>query len=530
LTSFVRRLRAASILARSNLVPFERPDRLMRAAAAALPWGMSMAAGMAAAAARYPERTALIDDEGAVTYDQLWRQSDGVARRLVELGAGPGVGVGVLCRNHRGFAAAAIGVTKTSSDLVLLNTGFAGPQLADVVEAEGVRILVHDDEFEAIAAAVPAARLDEDGLTAAAASGRAARPNRRPGRTVILTSGTTGRPKGAARRADPRAIEGASALYERVPLRALDTTVVAAPLFHAWGLSHLLGGVTRNATTIVSRRFDPQRTLDDIVRHRARVLAVVPVMLQRILALGDDVLSRADTTSLQIIASSGSALGGRLTTDVLDRFGPVLYNIYGSTEVAVASIATPADLRRHPTTAGRRAPGSRVEVLDADGRPVPPETIGRIFVGSSARFEGYTSGAGKESQHGLLSSGDIGHFDRDGFLYVDGREDDMIVSGGENVYPFEVQELLAHHPAVAEVAVVGVPDAEFGQALAAFVAVAPGHTLDEEAVKQHVRGQLARFKVPRRVAFLDELPRNPTGKILTRELVSLAARPRKSPK
>jgi fatty-acyl-CoA synthase len=313
-------------------------------------------------------------------------------------------------------------------------------------------------------------------------------------------------------------MEGVSAMLERIPLRARDVAVVSAPLFHAWGLTHLLMGLGRSATLVISRRFDPEATLHDVARHRARVLVVVPVMLQRMLALGPEHLVDVDTTSLRVIAVSGSALGSKLATEVLNRFGPVLYNTYGSTEVAVAAIATPSDLRRRPSTVGRPAPGVRVELLDADGNEVEPGTVGRIFVGSAARFDGYTSGTTKESQHGLLSSGDVGHFDAAGLLYIDGRDDDMIVSGGENLYPSEVQDLLAHHPAIAEVAVVGVPDPDFGQALAAFVVVRPGYELGVEEVRQHVRDHLARFKVPRRVEFLDELPRNATGKVLTRVL------------
>ena len=268
----------------------------------------------------------------------------------------------------------------------------------------------------------------------------------------------------------------------------------------------------------MSRRFDAGATLEAVARHRARVLVVVPVMLQRILGLDPQLPSAADTSSLAIIASGGSSLGSRLATETLSRFGPVLYNTYGSTEVAVASVATPRDLARHPATVGRPAPGVRVELLDDDGRPVERGEIGRIFVGNAARFDGYTSGTTKESRLGLLASGDVGHFDAEGYLYVDGREDDMIISGGENVYPSEVQELLAHHPAIAEVAVVGVPDEEFGQALAAFVVAREGRPLTVDQVRAFVRERLARFKVPRRVVFLDELPRTATGKVLTREL------------
>ena len=246
---------------------------------------------------------------------------------------------------------------------------------------------------------------------------------------------------------------------------------------------------------------------------------VVPVMLSRILALPAAVLDGVTTPDLRVIASSGSALGSRLTTEVLDRFGPVLYNLYGSTEVAIATVATPADLRQAPSTAGRVAFGVQVEILDDHGELLPTGSTGRVFVGGSMRFEGYTTGGGKEERHGLLSSGDLGHFDDAGLLFVDGRDDDMIVSGGENVFPIEVEELLGQHPDISEVAVVGVPDDRFGQALVAFVSHAPVQTSRPVTCGRHVRDHLARHKVPRQVEFIAELPRNTTGKILRRSLI-----------
>jgi fatty-acyl-CoA synthase len=335
---------------------------------------------------------------------------------------------------------------------------------------------------------------------------------------IILTSGTTGRPKGASRGAQGTA-RGIAGVVSRIPFRARDTQVIAAPLFHAWGLTALLLGLARSSTTVLTRVFDPARTWDAVSRHRAEVLIAVPVMLQRILALGPQALVDADTSNLKIVASSGSALGAPLAGEILDRLGPVLYNLYGSTEVAVATIATPDDLRRNPGTAGRPVLGARVEILDEEGKPVATGRTGRVFVGSAMRFEGYTNGAGKEQRRGLLCSGDLGHWDADGLLMLDGREDDMVVSGGENVYPAEVEDLLARHAGVAEVAVVGVPDAEFGQSLAAFVVPRAGRDPTADELKRYVRVNLARFKVPRRVEFWNELPRTATGKILRRELV-----------
>ena len=337
---------------------------------------------------------------------------------------------------------------------------------------------------------------------------------------VILTSGTTGQPKGAARRSDSGAIEGIAAVLERIPFRPGDTQVVAAPLFHGWGLTNLLLGVGRCSTNVLSRRFDAEATLRATSEHRAQVLVVVPVMLSRILALDPEVLVAAPTSDLRVIASSGSALGSRLATAALERFGPVLYNLYGSTEVAVATIAIPSDLLEAPSTAGRVAFGVRVEILDNHDAVVPDGTVGRVFVGSSMRFDGYTTGGSKEERHGLLSSGDLGFF-RDGLLFVEGREDDMIVSGGENVFPQEVENLLEERADIAEVAVVGVDDVEFGKRLRAFVVSEPGAQQDAAELKQYVKDNLARHKVPRDVVFIGELPRNATGKLLRRVLVEM---------
>ena len=481
------------------------------------PWGTTLPGVMAAAAGRYPERIAIHDDDGSITYSELWDRSQRIAGAFVARGVGEGSRIGLLGRNHRGFVEWLVAASATGADVVLLNTGFAAPQLAAVVKSEGIAVIVHDDEFADVVAGAGAETYDESAMQTLAGAATLASPRREQGRMVILTSGTTGHPKGAARRSDPAAIEGVAAVLERIPFRLGDTQVIAAPLFHGWGLTNLLFGIGRCTTNVLSRRFDAGMTLRAVSEHHAQVLVVVPVMLSRILGLDPDVLVAAPTTDLRVIASSGSALGSKLATATLDRFGPVLYNLYGSTEVAVATIATPADLLQAPATAGRVARGVQVEILDEAGTVVPDGTVGRVFVGGSMRFEGYTTGGTKEECRGLLSSGDLGYF-RDGLLFVEGREDDMIVSGGENVFPGEVEELLSHHASVAEVAVVGVPDEEFGQVLAAFIVRRPGAKLSADEVRAHVRDNLARHKVPRRVEFLDELPRNTTGKILRRSL------------
>lgn len=522
MTAIVRRLTAAATVARANVVVPERPDRFPRALLAFGRWGQTFAGTAAAAAARYPDAIALVDDNGRLTYDELWTRTNALAHGLAAAGAGPGTNVGILCRNHRGFVEATVAASKLGANLVFLNTGFAGPQLADVAAREGLTVFLHDDEFtEAVGTADPGHNLDEAGMARLVETCpiRDPRPPRHPGRVVILTSGTTGRPRGASR-ASTGGMGGAAALLDRIPLRVGDTTVIAAPLFHGWGLANLAVALGLSSTVVLQRHFDAEATLASVAEQRADVLVAVPVMLQRMLALGGETLVRYDTSSLRVVASSGSALGGHLAIRLLHRFGPVLYNVYGSTELAMATIATPSDLRAAPETAGRPALGVRVRILDEEGAEVPTGVTGRVFVGSDERFEGYTGGGGREVRGGLLSIGDLGHLDGRGRLFVDGREDDMIVSGGENVFPIEVEELLAHHPGVAEVAVVGAPDPEFGWRLVAFVVRRPGEVLTGDDVRSHVRARLARYKVPRDVVFLDELPRTTSGKVVRRDLAT----------
>jgi fatty-acyl-CoA synthase len=271
-------------------------------------------------------------------------------------------------------------------------------------------------------------------------------------------------------------------------------------------------------TLVMQRRFDPERVLEAIEKHRVEALAVVPVMLNRILALEPSIIQKYDTSSLRRVGCSGSALPGELALRWMNTFGDNLYNMYGSTEVSVTTIAVPSELRAAPGTAGRPPLGTTVRIYDADDKPVPNGTTGRIFVGNSQQFEGYTGGGGKQMLDGLMSIGDVGHFDRNGLLFVEGRDDDMIVSGGENVFPAEVEDLLSDHPALLEAAVIGVDDEAFGQRLKAFVVLNEGQSLSEDDAKAYVKNHLARHKVPRDVVFLDELPRNPTGKVLKRVL------------
>jgi fatty-acyl-CoA synthase len=306
-------------------------------------------------------------------------------------------------------------------------------------------------------------------------------------------------------------LSSALGVLDRIPYQSGDVAVIPTPPFHAWGLAQLTIAAATGSTAVLVRRFTVEATLDAIEAERANVLAVVPVMLQRILAA--DTHER-DTSSLRIVACSGSALPAAVATAWMDRFGDHLYNLYGSTEVGQATLATPEDLRAAPGTAGRVIAGTVVEIVGERGERVPTGETGLIVVGSDAQFTEYTGGGTKDRIRGLMSSGDVGHLDAEGRLFVTGRADDMIVSGGENLFPLEIEEVLLSHGEVVDAVVVGVPDDEFGQRLAAFVVLAPGGTVDATGMQAFVGARLARHKVPRDVTFVAELPRNTTGKLL----------------
>ena len=508
------------------------PRRLPALTVATARWGPTAAAPFAAAAIASPNRTAVIDDAGEISFAELDRRSTDLARGLHRLGIERGERVGVASRNHRDFVEVTVAAAKAGLGVVYLNTSSAAPQMCEVVEREQVVALVIDDALlhlvDDLASDLPivvAARHDQaepnaanqHTLAAVRLRGQGGRPLRAslPVPPVLLTSGTTGTPKGAQRsnRVDPAAATG---IIDRIPYRHDDVVAITSPLFHAWGLAQLLLAWSLGATVALTEAFDAEATLAQVERERVTVLAVVPAILQRLLAA--PALDATDLSSLRVVASSGSAIPVPVVEEWLARVGPNLYNLYGSTEVGQATLATPDLLASDPATAGRALPGSTVAIVDDAGDELPPGTVGRIFVGNGAQFEHYTGGGGKEIVRGLMASGDVGYLTEDGLLFVTGRADDMIVSGGENVFPREVEDLLLGQPGVADVAVVGVDDAEFGQRLAAYVVKERGARLSAAAVKRVVSTTLARHKTPRDVVFVDELPRTATGKIRRNQL------------
>ncbi|CDO86561.1 acyl-CoA synthetase [Mycobacterium triplex] len=487
-------------------------------------------------ARRTPDRAALIDEDGEFSYRELDEAAHAVANGLIDKGVKGGDGVAILARNHRWFLIANYGAARVGARIILLNSEFSGPQIKEVSEREGAKIIIYDDEYtNAVSKAAPelgklrALGINPDsdepsGSTDETLADLIARSSKEPApkagkhaSIIILTSGTTGTPKGA-NRSTPPTLAPVGGILSHVPFKANEVTSLPAPMFHALGYLHATIAMFLGSTLVLRRKFKPPLVLEDIEKHKVTAMVVVPVMLSRILDTLEKTDPKPDLSSLKIIFVSGSQLGAELATRALKDIGPVVYNMYGSTEIAFATIARPEDLERNASTVGPVVKGVKVKILDDNGNEVPQGDVGRIFVGNAFPFEGYTGGGHKQIIDGLMSSGDVGYFDEHGLLYISGRDDEMIVSGGENVFPAEVEDLISGHPEVIEATAIGVEDKEWGHRLRAFVVRKEGADVDEDTIKGYVRDHLARYKVPREVIFLEELPRNPTGKILKREL------------
>jgi acyl-CoA synthetase (AMP-forming)/AMP-acid ligase II len=506
-------------LVRRGVIGPTLPHRAAGQLTSILTYGVGLFGELRQAAKHSPGAVAVIDEErGESTYGELLAQVETASEVMRGYGVRAGDRIGLLARNHVTAIVTMGAVDALGADVVLLNTGMTPPQVKVVATEQRLSMVVHDDDLAAeVSLLAEVTRVSESDVAEAVT--RTRRPTllrpERGGRTIVLTSGTTGSPKGATRRTPP-GIGPLAAILDRIPFNSGERVLISAPIFHTWGFAAVQLALGIRATIVLQRRFDPAATRDALEKHQIHAHVAVPVMLHRMMELPSDPEAR-HRRRLRITATSGSALPGGLATAYMNEYGDVLYNLYGSTEASWVSIATPADLRREPRSAGRPPRGTTVRILDADGREVRQGDIGRIFCGNELVFEGYTSGPAKEFVDGLISTGDLGCV-RDGLLFVEGREDDMIVSGGENVYPEEVAGVLDRLDGVRECAVVGVPDERFGQRLAAFVVRAAGSSLTEADVIAHCRATVARHAVPRDVHFVEELPRNATGKVLVREL------------
>jgi fatty-acyl-CoA synthase len=515
--------------------PLEPPQNLAAMVSDIRKWGEI---GMLPAlhARRTPDKVAIIDDDGELTWKELDDAANAVAHGLLDKGVKGGDGVAILARNSRWFSIAEFGCARVGARIILLNSSFSGPQIKEVSEREDAKLIIYDDEYceDVSKADPPLGKLralgtnpDSDKKSGSKdetlaelierSSGKPAPKANKHSSIIILTSGTTGTPKGA-NRSTPPTLAPIGGILSHVPFKAGEVTALPAPMFHALGFLHATIGAFLGSTLVLHRKFKPDVVLKDIAKYKTTAIVVVPVMLSRMLDALEKMDEKPDLSCLRIVFVSGSALNADVAERGLKELGDVIYNMYGSTEIAFATIAEPKHLKHNPSTAGPVVKGVKVKIYDENGKELPQGEVGRIFVGNAFPFEGYTGGGKKQIIDGLLSSGDVGYFDEHNLLYISGRDDEMIVSGGENVFPAEVEDCLSGHPDVVEATAIGVEDKEWGHRLRAFVVKKDGSDVDEDTLKKHVKDQLAKYKVPREVVFLDELPRNPTGKILKREL------------
>lgn len=531
-----------AVLSSGMLAPVG-PRRAAALARSFYRYGPTPAMLLAATAIRHPDKVAIIDDSGQLSYRQLQRRAEAIAAALYAACETPPRSVGIICRNHRGFAEAMAAGAQLGAELIFVNTELQAPQLHAILARHNPDVLVYDEEYAAtveeaefaglrvLAWREPhAARIGLPTLDDLAARRHPRPPRvRHAVKLTLLTSGTTGLAKGVPRAIEPRAIVLLTVTAMAVlRLRSTDRVLVAPPMFHGFGLLSLLGPLALGGTVICRRRFDAATALDDIARHRITAVMAVPVMLQRLLAVPGPTRNRSARSALRVMVTGAAPISPTTISKLIEAFGPILVNGYGSTEAGLVTIATPADLVAAPDTAGRASLGVSVRILRADRTDAAPGEIGEIFVRSGLEYTGYTPDptarvATKEVIDGHVSTGDMGHFDAARRLFIDGRADDMIVSGGENVFPGEVEDRLAAHPDITDAVVIGVPDAEFGQVLNAFVVLGPDAAApSEDALKAHVREGLERYKVPKRFIVLDEIPRNASGKVLRAKLNAAA--------
>lgn len=519
----------AKVLRRVGILRAQNPFRLAKGVKKLAQWGPGFPAVLGMAAARKPNQLAIIDDGGELTWAEVKDEVNRLTQAFKDRGFVPGDPIAVLCRNHRYMVLAMMAVMHFGGRLLLLNTMASASQLNELAEREGAKMLILDQEFLDVAADLDPETLliawvddNSHGLLTMGEFSRdkstADHPKpAKPSSVVIFTSGTTGLPKGA-RRKEPENLNPLLSYFGAVPYEGNSVVVLAAPLFHSWGLLNFAFGMSTVPTFVLRRKFLPEQVIRDVAKYKAKVLIVVPVMIQRLADVDPEVIAANDVSSLQITAASGSALGGDLAIRFMDRFTDSIYNAYGATEAGVAAIAGPADLRAAPGTAGRPPWHTVVKIHDDEGREMPQGETGTIFVSNELMFDGYTDGRTKDFRDGMMHTGDLGYFDEEGRLFIAGRDDDMIISGGENVFPRELEDALIDHPDISDVAVTGIDHPEWGQSLAAHVVLHENKTMTADDVVAYAREHVARFAVPQAVQFLDELPRNPTGKVMKRKL------------
>jgi acyl-CoA synthetase (AMP-forming)/AMP-acid ligase II len=479
------------------------------------------------------DKPALHDKHGTLTWKELDERANRAANMLSSLGLNGNDRVALILRNGREMVEVALGAQKLGIIACPLNTWAKPKELRATLEQSDPSVIVYDtqhseqvgkvvdSDITLISVGDPAEALERSIDYEELLEEQSAAPpppfasNTGAAKIVIHTSGTTGTPKGAARDASAAGLGALANLLGRVPYRRDDVIFCPAPLFHSFGLATLTFGTALGATLVLPEKFDPEESLEWIERYQATCASFVPVMMRRIVSLDEEVKSKYDLSSLRIVMASGSVLSTDLRRAASELFGDVLYDLYGSTEVGWVAIATPDDMRSKPKAIGLPVDGIDIAVFSKEGERMQPGETGELYIKSSILFEGYTSGEKKDERDGYMAIGDFGKLDRDGYLYVESRTDDMVVVGGENVYPIEVEQVIESVDGVSEVTVVGIEDDEYGEVLAAFVV----GTADIDLIEKTCKTELATYKVPKRIETLDELPRNATGKVVKKLLI-----------
>jgi fatty-acyl-CoA synthase len=541
------RARTFARVARQSGLLFEfRVGALKFAANNILKGGRNPSLIFALHGANSPEKPALYWRDRTLTYGELDTRMNRAAAGLAERGFKRNTSVVIMMRNRPEFlevqagagrlGAAAVSVSWRSTAAELVYLAQHCNAKAIVFEADLWHVVeqakkslpsIASRDFIAVGGDPPGcSRYEQDFLAPRGTALNVDKDVAEDAAVVIYTSGTTGKPKGAVRKFPKDAMHSSLQFIGETPMRSDDIHLVTCPLYHSTAFAFLAWTALLGGASVLMDEFKPEPFLQLIDKHGVTTSAVVPTILHRVLALGPTVLEKYDVRTVRGIFTVGAPLPGPLGTEVMDYFGDVLFNCYGATETGLVTMAKPADLRAAPGCIGKSLPANEIRLLDDRGVEVPPGEVGELYVRNKMLVAGYhndSESTRSSMKEGFFSVGDLARRDRDGRYFIEGRKRDMIISGGVNVYPAEVEAALEANPEIAEVAVVGIDDPEWGERVRAFVVKRPGSSIDEGALKVWCRERLAGPKVPRDFVFLDVLPRNPTGKVLKRELRAQAS-------
>jgi long-chain acyl-CoA synthetase len=504
---------------------------------------LNIANGIREFAVATPNATAVVDGDRRLTYSALDERARRLGNALLAAGLQPGQRVAVVLGNRLEYPEVAAGIARVGMEMVPVNPRLVTGEADFIVGHSEARAVILDDALSEMMAPVvaghaPVLVLSIDGtqvgagyegaLDAASVADAGIEVDENAAFCVAYTSGTTGRPKGVmiSHRSRSLTFYGTALEWGLGPGRR---TIAVAPMYHGAGFAFGYGALHVGGELWMLRAFDPAELLAMIERSRAQSVFLVPTHAQMIRALGEDAIARHDSSGLETLYFNAAPMPHPLKVWVAETFPHAgLHELYGSTEAGIVSNCRPADVLRKPGSVGPPWLMTEVRVVDGDGVPVGPGGTGELYSRSPYLMNGYLKDPEATeactTEDGFLTSGDIARVDEDGFLYIVDRVKDMIISGGVNIFPREVEDVLVMHPGVREAAVAGLPSEKWGEEVAAFL-VADRAAATVEDLDRHCRETLAGFKVPRRYEFVDALPRNAAGKVLKRELREKYATP-----